>query len=213
MVSPKNSKNGLLSQKQAEILEHIERVIALTGRPPTYRDLAKAAGVSAVGTVQDHVKALVKKGFLTRDEGSRGIRPSYQSGTFSVPILGAVPAGNPIEAIESSLGSLNVQASSVSRASIHRIYALRVFGESMIGEGILDGDFVIVLKGAEVRNGDIVVGMVDGEATVKTYERGKDGRVRLMPANPKFSPIEIRADSDNRVEGKVIGLQRFYSNS
>jgi repressor LexA len=120
-----------------------------------------------------------------------------------------VPAGKPIEALESSLGTLNVAASSVTRGSIHQIYALKVVGESMIEAGILDGDFVIVRKGTDVRNGDIVVAMIDGEATVKTYEN-KGGNVRLLPANAKFRPIEIPPESDNRVEGKVIGLQRFY---
>jgi repressor LexA len=208
MVSPKISKNRSLSPKQAEILEQIERVIAQTGRPPTYRDLAATLG-TAIGTVQDHISALIKKGFLTREEGlSRGLRLSHQAGSFSVPILGTVPAGKPIEAIESSLGSLNVAAKGLSQS--HDVYALRVTGESMIEAGILDGDFVIVRKDAEARNGDIVVAMIDGEATVKTYERMKDGRVRLLPANPKFQPIEIRPESENRVEGKVIGLQRFY---
>src|SRR5579859_1448945 len=203
MVSPEKSK---LSPKQAEILEQIERVIAQTGRPPTYRDLAHALGI-AVGTVQDHVAALKRKGFLMREEGSsRSMRPAHQSGAFSIPILGTIPAGRPIEAIESGLGSLNVAASAIPMRQMHEVYALRVTGESMIQAGILDGDFVIVRKGAEARNGDIVVAMIDGEATVKTFERGKDGRVRLLPANPKFSPIEIRSESDNRVEGKVIGL-------
>ena len=210
MVSPKISKNRTLSQKQAEILEQIERVIAQTGRPPTYRDLAKAAGYSAVGTVQDHVAALIRKGFLVREQGlSRGIRLAHQTGSISVPILGAVPAGKPIEAIETSLGTLNVASSAISHKQIGQVYGLRVTGESMIEAGILDGDFVIVRKDTEVRSGDIVVAMIDGEATVKTYEK-KDGRVRLLPANSKFHPIEIPPESENRVEGKVIGLQRFY---
>jgi repressor LexA len=209
MVSNEIVSPNSLSAKQAEILEQIERVIAQTGRPPTYRDLAKDLG-TAIGTVQDHIKALIRKGFLTREDGvSRGIRLAHQASSFSVPILGTVPAGKPVEALESSLGSLHVSASSVSPRQLHEVFALRVTGESMIGEGILDGDFVIVRKGTDVRNGDIVVAMIDGEATVKTLEK-IGGRVRLLPANPKFAPIEISPESDNRIEGKVIGLQRVY---
>jgi repressor LexA len=210
MVSSDPPNKNSLTQKQAKILELIERVIAQTGRPPTYRDLAKEAGYSAVGTVQDHVKALIRKGFLTAGGGlSRAIQPSYQSGALSIPILGSVPAGRPIEAIEEIQGTLSVTAAQVPVRALHQVYALKVVGESMIEAGILPGDLVIVRKHAEVRNGDVVVAMIDGEATVKYLER-KEGRVRLLPANPKFNPIEIPPESQNSIEGKVIGLHRYY---
>jgi repressor LexA len=197
-----------LSSKQAHVLEVIERLITRNGRPPTYRDIAHEAGYSAVGTVQDHVRALIGKGFLTKGAGvARGLRPSYQADSMSVPILGAVPAGNPIEAIEDHQGALAV--SNLPAKSIQRVYALKVRGESMIEAGIMDGDYVVVRQQSEARNGDIVVAMIDGEATVKYYEK-KAGRTRLIPANPRFEPIEIPPELENSIQGKVISVQRYY---
>ena len=110
------------------------------GRPPTYRDLATQLGHDAVGTVQDHVRTLMRKGFLEKEDGvSRGFRLAYQRGTQEIPVLGSVPAGNPIEAIQDTQGSVAVPA---KLRGEH--FALRVVGESMIDAGILDGDTVIV---------------------------------------------------------------------
>jgi repressor LexA len=199
-----------LSPKQAKVLEVIERTIAEAGRPPTYRDIARELGYSAVGTVQDHVAALIRKGFLTRGGGlARGIRPSHQCEAMSVPILGMVPAGRPIEAIEERQGSLAVSAASLPKRSMHAVYALRVSGESMIEAGIMHGDYVIVRQQSEARNGEIVVAMIEGEATVKYFEK-KGSHVRLLPANPKFEPIDVPAESANFIQGKVIGVQRYY---
>jgi repressor LexA len=205
-MSPKTPGDPhALSPKQAKVLEFITEEIARTGRPPTYRDIARACGDSAVGTVQDHIRALLRKGFLEKESGvARGIRLSHRTASMDVPVLGAVPAGRPIEAIESILGSIAIPARWRGE-----LYALRVVGESMIGAGILDGDYVIVQKQSEARNGDIVVAMIDGEATVKTFER-KHGRVRLLPANPRFAPIEVPEGSENCIQGKVVSVQRYY---
>jgi len=194
-----------LSPKQAKTLALIEESISQTGRPPTYRDLAREMGYDAVGTVQDHIKALIKKGYLQKEEGlARGFRLAHQSESVSVPILGSVPAGKPIEAIQESSGSV-----AVTGRWRGDIFALRVRGESMKDAGILDGDLVIVRKQAHAESRDIVVAMIDGEATVKYFER-KGGRVRLLPANDAFKPIEIPPGSENSVQGKVISVQRFY---
>ena len=203
-----NSGDGLgqsLSPKQLAVLECIQDETSQLGRPPTYRELAHALGGVAVGTVQDHIRALLKKGFLEKMEGlSRGFRLIHQRGTHEVPLLGRVPAGRPIEAIEQAQGSISVPAS--LRGDL---FALRVVGESMIDAGILDGDLVVVRQGPHAENGDIVVAMIDGEATVKYLER-KSGHVRLLPANSKFKPIEIPAHSENVIQGKVVSVQRFY---
>lgn len=206
-----NSGDGLgqsLSPKQLAVLECIQDETSQLGRPPTYRELAHALGGVAVGTVQDHIRALLKKGFLdrnTKSEGtSRGFRLAHHRGTHEVPLLGRVPAGRPIEAIEEAQGSISVPAS--LRGDL---FALRVVGESMIEAGILDGDLVVVKQQPHAENGDIVVAMIDGEATVKYLER-KAGHVRLLPANPKFKPIEIPAHSENVIQGKVVSVQRFY---
>lgn len=195
-----------LSPKQAETLAYIEESLSRYGRPPTYRDIARHFGYEAVGTVQDHVRALVKKGFLKKEEGvSRSFSPTHRAESRDVPILGSVPAGKPIEAVESRMGSISIPAGRWRG----ELYALKVVGESMRDAGILDGDLAIVAKGAEARDGDIVVAMIDGEATVKTLEK-RAGRVRLLPANPRFSPIELRELGENLIAGKVVSIQRFY---
>ena len=202
-----------MTEKQSQVLGYIEQILGKEGRPPTFRDIAEHCGYDAVGTVQDHVRALIKKGFLHKEPGvARGLRLAHRSQSIDVPILGAVPAGKPIEAIEDTLGSISIPAR--FRGDI---YALRVVGESMINAGIMDGDYVIVHKQFHADHGDIIVAMIDGEATVKTLERRPSGRggqgqesVRLMPANPRFSPIEIPPESDNVIQGKVVSVQRYY---
>jgi repressor LexA len=196
-----------LTSKQLAVLECIRDEIAQTGRPPTYRDIAQRLGYDAVGTVQDHIRALLRKGYLQKDEGlSRGLRLSSQKGAQEIPLLGSVPAGNPIEAIQDARGSVAIPGS--LRGDL---FALRITGESMIEAGILDGDVVIVRKQSHAENGEIVVAMIDGEATVKYLEK-KAGQVRLLPANPRFQPIEIPLHSraSDFIQGKVLGVQRFY---
>jgi repressor LexA len=196
-----------LTAKQLAVLECIRDEIAANGRPPTYRDIAKRLGYDAVGTVQDHVRTLVRKGFLEKEEGvSRGFRLSYQTGSKEIPVLGRVPAGNPIEAIQDVQGSVAVPS------RLHGdLFALKVTGESMVEAGILDGDTVIVRQQSQAENGDIVVAMIDGEATVKYLEK-KPGRVRLLPANPRFHPIDVPHSTHlgDFIQGKVISVQRFY---
>lgn len=194
-----------LSAKQLAVLECIREEFALSGRPPTYREIARSLGYDAVGTVQDHIRTLIRKGFLEKEEGvSRGFRLSYQRGTNEIPVLGRVPAGHPIEAIQEVQGSIAVPSHLRGE-----LFGLRVTGESMIEAGILDGDLVVVRKQSHAENGDVVVAMIDGEATVKYLEK-KAGRVRLLPANPRFQPIDVPANASNLIQGKVVSIQRFY---
>jgi repressor LexA len=207
MVSMKSEKNGLLTEKQAAVLGYIAQILGQEGRPPTFRDIAEHCGYDAVGTVQDHVRALIKKGFLHKEPGvARGLRLAHRSHSIDVPILGTVPAGKPIEAIEDTLGTISIPAR--FRGDI---YALRVSGESMVDAGIMDGDFVIVHKQFHADHGDIVVAMIDGEATVKTLDKECRDGVRLLPANPRFSSIEIPPESDNVIQGEVVSVQRYYT--
>ena len=131
------------------------------------------------------------------------MRLAYRSGSLDVPILGTVPAGKPIEAIEDNQGSLSVPAKWSGE-----LFALKVKGESMIEAGIMDGDYVVIKKQPHAENGDIVVAMIDGEATLKYLER-KHGRIRLLPANPRFQPIELNSGRENVIQGKVVSVQRF----
>jgi repressor LexA len=194
-----------LSPKQLAVLECIQTETTQLGRPPTYREIAHHLGNVAVGTIQDHIRALLKKGYLEKQDGiSRGFRLAHQRGAQEVPVLGRVPAGRPIEAIEESEGSVSVPAT--LRGDL---FALRVVGESMIEAGIMDGDLVVVKKQTHANSGEIIVAMIDGEATVKYLDK-KGGRTRLLPANPRFQPIEIPASSENIIQGKVVSVQRFY---
>jgi repressor LexA len=199
------SNSTSLSAKQAKVLAFIESEISRLGRPPTYRDIAHGCGYEAVGTVQDHVCALIKKGFLEKVPGlARGIQLVHRSHSMDIPILGMVPAGKPMEALENQLGSISVPAR--WRGAL---YALQVKGESMKDAGILDGDFVVVKKQNHAENGEIVVALLQGEATVKYLEKKLD-RVRLLPANANFSPIDCSAEIDNLIQGKVVSVQRYY---
>jgi repressor LexA len=203
-MTEKPDQSGKLAPKQAKILDFIRDEIAQSGRAPTYRDIAKHFGYDAVGTVQDHIRALIRKGFLEKAPGvARGIQLAFRSASKDIPILGSVPAGLPVEAIEDTMGSLSVPGKIRGE-----LFALKVVGESMIDAGILNGDFVVVRKQTHAESGQIVVAMIDGEATVKYLER-KAGRVRLLPANARFSPIEINPQQENVIVGVVMSVQRF----
>lgn len=200
-----------LTQKQLEILTYIQKEISEAGRPPSYREIAKHFRYDAVGTVQDHVRALIKKGYLEQDERiARGIRlahrPRFPFRPIEIPILGWVPAGKPIEALENSLGML-----SVSVREKGEYYALKIKGDSMRDAGILDGDLAIIKKQSHAESGEIVIALIGDEATVKFLEK-KKGRTRLLPANPAFSPIELgTSGATTLIQGKVVGIQRYYS--
>ena len=194
-----------LSDKQMKILTFIENEISKTGCPPSYRDIAFHFGYDAVGTVQDHIRALVNKGYLTKEKGARGIRLAFRSATSQIPVLGKVPAGHPIESTQNIIGSLSIPARWKGD-----LYALKVTGESMRDAGILDGDYIIVKKQNHANSGEIVVALLGEEVTVKYLEQ-KPGQVRLLPANPKFSPIELNNQPDSVIQGKVIGVQRYFS--
>lgn len=191
-----------LTLKQLQVLKFIETEQAHEGRAPTLRATAKHFK-KAVSTIQDHIEALIEKGYLQKDlHRACGLKLAHQAEMVSVPILGSVPAGRPIEAIEEALGSVPVSARIGGD-----LYALKVKGESMVGAGILDGDLVIVKQQESANHGEIVVAMIDGEATVKTYD--KKG-MRLLAENPKFAPIPLDPSRDNVILGKVMSVQRYY---
>jgi repressor LexA len=123
----------------------------------------------------------------------------------TIPLLGRVAAGRPIEAIESK-DTIDVPESLVRKRDS---YALRVAGDSMMEEGILDGDLIVIEERADPRNGDVVVATIDGEATVKRYYREKNGSVRLQPSNAAYKPIVVEG-GDLRIRGAVVGLVRRY---
>jgi repressor LexA len=179
----------------------------LRGEPPTVREVQEAMGFRAVQSAREHLEALVKEGRLNKSAGrARGYRlPEALGGMPSVlvPLLGRVQAGALTTAIEEPDGYLSVQ----TRLPKDELFALRVQGESMRDAGILEGDVVIVRQQSDVENGEIVVALVDDEATVKRWRRTETGVV-LEPANDAFTPIEV--EGEVTVLGKVIELRRDY---
>jgi repressor LexA len=198
-----------LTKRQRQVLSYIERSIEERGYPPTMREIGEHMSIRSTNGVNDHLKALERKGYIVREDlKSRTLRPvAPASRTLEVPLVGRVAAGLPMLAVENHEDTLRVDRSLVGHAE--GVFALRVTGESMILDGILDGDIVFVRQQETARAGEIVVALVDDEATVKRYYPEPDG-IRLQPANDTMEPILLRADSglDVRLVGVVVGVFR-----
>lgn len=199
-----------LTKRQQEILDFIRAEIHRVGYPPSVREIGEAVGLSSSSTVHSHLAALESKGFIRRDPSKpralevldfRDTESAIDYGQVrAVPVVGSVAAGQPILAAENIEGTLPLPADLVGEQT----FILRVRGESMIEAGILDGDFVVVRQQQDANNGDIVVAMIDEEATVKTFFREAD-RIRLQPENSTMEPIYSR---DVTILGKVVALFR-----
>lgn len=185
-----------LTRRQQEVLTGIRLIFQETGYPPTVRELGERLGLRSSCTVQRHLEALERKGFIRRNptkartiEITRGPRPVSRSaadgGLMSLPILGTVTAGQPILAVENIEDSVALPKSLVPEEGC---FALRVRGDSMINAGLYDGDLAVVKKQENASNGDIVVARLDDEATIKRFFR-ENGRYRLQPENPALEPI------------------------
>ncbi len=187
-----------LTNKQAEILQFIKE-FRLNGKTaPTYREIAGRFGFKSPKAASDHVRALEKKGYLRHHSGcSRGIEllsPDTASNiaSISVPIIGNIPAGQPEEQSEQFHGALTVDTGILGNYAKHRLFALKVNGDSMEGRGIYEGDWVIADADSSPREGDMVAALIDGRNTLKTLARQK-GRFFLKAENVKYSdliPIE-----------------------
>jgi len=200
----------VLTGRQREILKYIEEMITEYGKSPTIREIGEKFNISSTNGVRAHLQALMKKGYIRRQELiSRGIELVRNlSGTVKrVPLVGSVPAGNPIDAIENIDGEIAVDASFLPG---EETFTLRVTGDSMINAGIFDGDLVLVKKQKTADAGDIVVAIIGEEATVKRYYPEK-GRIRLQPENDSFEPIIVDRNSPEfSLAGKVVGLMRRF---
>ncbi len=196
-----------LTRRQKEILDYIRSYRSEQGISPTQREIREKFSLSSFGTVQKHLKRLEEKGADSRDwNRSRGIVPSNELG-LRVPLLGFVAAGQPIEPFPDE-ETIEVPASLLSKGE-H--FVLRVRGDSMVEDGIRDGDYVIVSKRSDAQNGQTVVALIHGEATLKRYYL--DGsRVRLQPANAAMKALTVPA-RDVTIQGVVTGLIRHYANA
>lgn len=222
-----------LTERQHAILKFIARHIAEKRFPPTIREIGEGMGIRSTNGVNDHLKALERKGYLSRGElKSRALVPSEKAwhvlggeppsapantaaeaandDLVEIPLLGRVAAGAPILAEESHDQTLRIDPSLLGPAGARKgIFALRIAGDSMIGDGILDGDLVFVRKQPTARTGEIVVAMIEGEATVKRYFPEGD-RVRFQPSNPRLQPIYVKKSEARAAEllGVVVGVFR-----
>jgi repressor LexA len=200
-----------LTRRQREIYDFIRGFVAEKGYSPSLEEIGEHFDLSSVATVHKHVQHLVEKGMLKKAwNRSRSVEPvepqPVGAGLISLPLLGSVAAGQPIEAIEVS-ESIDVPSELLSGRGSH--YALRVAGDSMIEDQICDGDFVVVESRDEARDGETVVALVAGtDVTLKKLYR--DGaQVRLEPANERLAPIIVPAE-EVQVRGVVRGLIRRY---
>jgi len=195
-----------LTDRQREILDFIIESMQTEGYPPTIREIMTRFHISSTNGVKDHLLALQRKGVIRlKGRTSRGIevlnRPMKWGQEIGVPLVGRIAAGQPILAIENIEDRLTMEKIFPADG---RIFALRVKGDSMIEDGIYDGDIIIVRPQPTAERGEIVVALIDGEATVKRYFR-EQSHIRLEPANPMYEPIIV---GDVEIVGKVIGVVR-----
>jgi len=200
-----------LTERQRDVLKFIEGKLEDCGVAPTLREISEAFGFASTASAQKHIALLERKGFLRREKHQkRGLvlthrQPTDDGREIELPLLGLVAAGVPIESI-SDPEPVSVPPDFVG-AGDH--FVLKVRGESMIEDGIHDGDMVVVHATADATNGDMVVAMVDGEVTLKRFFREAPDTIRLQPANSEMEPIFVAAAALT-VQGIVVGLLRRY---
>ncbi len=206
--------NETLTDRQLQILACIEQAMKERGYPPSVREIGESVGLSSSSTVHSHLESLQRMGYLRRDPTKpRAIEVRYDPATGSqaerrpvrhVPLIGDVAAGTGVLSEERVEEVLPLPEDFTGEGNL---FMLRVRGDSMIEAGILDGDFVVVRQGDDVRNGEIIVAGIPGEeATVKTYNR-KAGEITLTPHNPRLSPMKFPI-ADVKIYGKVVTVLR-----
>jgi repressor LexA len=209
-----------LTDRQREVLDFITESISKRGYPPTLREIGSHFGIRSTNGVNDHLRALEKKGYLQREDlKSRALRPVARAGASNaapvsddadfveIPVLGRVAAGQPLLAVRNYEDTVKVDRFFIGQT--REVFALRVKGESMIEDGIFDGDYVFVKKKPEALAGEIVVVMIDDEATCKRYYPEGEN-IRFQPANARMQPIIVRKRDFKSVNilGIVIGVYR-----
>jgi repressor LexA len=222
-----------LTDRQQQVLHYIRQSINERGYPPTLREIGAHMGIRSTNGVNDHLRALERKGYLTREDmKSRALRPLDQEGgarngesagppseapandhtavdILEIPVVGRIAAGLPLFAEEHVLDTVRIERTALRGGREGAVFGLRVNGDSMIEAGILSGDYIFVRKQVAAQRGDIVVALIGDEATVKYYFPERD-YIRFQPANAQMAPILVRA-SDFRATmllGVVVGVFR-----
>ncbi len=199
-----------VSDKQKKILAFLKKEIMTKGYPPSVREICAAIGLKSTSTVHGYLTRLEKKGLIRRDPTKpRAIEILDETTIISkkelvnVPIIGRVTAGVPILAVENVEDTFPLPVEYLHNSNV---FMLIVKGDSMIEAGVLDGDYVIVKQQSTANNGDMVVALIEDEATVKTFYK-ENTHIRLQPENQRLEPILVR---DVTILGKVIGVIRFF---
>ena len=207
-----------LNKRERAILDYIEKQARINGYPPSVREIGKAVGLKSTATVHGYLAKLEQKGYIKKEsqkgrtlkllKGSSGKSPSESKKDFytgkemvDVPVIGKITAGAPILAVENVTDTFPIPIDFVGNAES---FMLTVRGESMIEAGILDGDYILVKRQNTANNGEIVVALIEDEATVKTFYKEKD-HIRLQPENSTMDPIIV---PDCKILGKVSGVFR-----
>jgi repressor LexA len=198
-----------LTRRQKQLMDYLNNYISEHGYAPTLSEVGEYFGLSSLATVHKHLHNLEQKGFIKRQHNhSRALEVSESerpAPVRSLKLLGQVAAGTPIEAIEGN-ETISVPDDFVRRDNT---FCLRVKGDSMIEDGIRDGDYIIVEGRETAGNGETVVALIGDEATVKRFYREPDGHIRLQPANAAMQPIMV-SEGDLAIRGVVVGLMRHY---
>lgn len=203
-----------LTKRQKEILDYVTQYIEIHGYAPSYREIAEAFKLGSVATVAEHVDTLIAKGLLRKNENEARslqlIQPTEEdfesSHAVGLPIMGMIAAGQPIETISGHTETLEVPPFMVGRK---HSYVLQVRGESMKDAGVMDGDYVVIQEKPDPSRGDMVVALVNGEATLKRYFKEKD-HIRLQPENATMDPILVKPGTPFEIQGICIGVIRKY---
>ena len=200
-----------LTKRQELILQYILDYVQKEGYPPSIREIGKDFGIGSLRGVTVHLDALERKNYISRSNTPRSIKvihPAFQPSNrvTMLPLLGSIAAGAPIQAQEHVEDLIPVPSEMVR--NVEGAFLLRVKGDSMIGEGILPRDLVVVRPQSNATQNELVAVLMGDEATVKRINFAKEG-VRLMPSNPAYEPIEVRQE-DARIIGKIVGLVRDY---
>jgi repressor LexA len=199
----------MMTKRQKELVEFLRGYIDDHGYAPTLDEIGRHFGLASLATVHKHLRNLEHKGFIKRlanHSRAMELSPTVRGArAVTVPLLGRVAAGTPIEPVEEQ-EAVAIPEDMVGRGET---YALRVRGNSMVDEGILDGDLIVVESYVRAESGAMVVALVRGEATVKRLYRERGGRIRLQPANDRVAPMICRAE-DVEIRGIVIAVLRRY---
>jgi repressor LexA len=195
-----------LTPRQKEVFEYIETFIRRNGHSPSHQDLMKKFGWKSPGTVQDLLNALERRGYLSR-ENRTAHTLKVQESQRHLLLLGKVAAGLPIENFKHN-ERIEVPAAMMKGTGDY--FVLQVSGDSMIDEGILDSDYVVVKKKSTAESGQIVIAVVNDGATLKRFYKRKN-HIELHSANPRYPPLVVQPQEDFRIEGIYCGLLRYYS--